>query len=474
MKPNAPTVIIYALASAAVSVLLISRNPYADVRWLALLALWLAACSLPLLFVFSLPRFLFADSAPRRRQNYAALFHGVGALSATVSFPLLALPFWKNPLYRLGDSIIVSLIPLFVLAVFLVGAISLLFRGKSSLTSLASVFLWPYWLLLALLSTGRFFQATPLEAVLYFLAFAAALLLAFAAGAVTRRPTLAHVAAAAGIICSPWIYSNVMKDSGLGNVWLMFNVPDNELMAYSTLKATILFVGLIALAVATAGLRLLPNHWLVWGSPIRYRTWPAAAISTAVLGVWFSQSVMPYRIPGALDLFDRPILQILHVQKHGLQFHERCVSVWGRAHDPVSASFSGNDRRLVQYRFRERSASGQLPQPLIERVRSMLPPQNQSRAEWDKVKPIRNWNADNWYFIAQGTGLKVYSAANGSAPPQEIVSLFDDLERLTQSSEMQSERKDVCLGFCYDPLSELGFLYANDRCFNNGHGTVCR
>jgi hypothetical protein len=72
------------------------------------------------------------------------------------------------------------------------------------------------------------------------------------------------------------------------------------------------------------------------------------------------------------------------------------------------------------------------------------------------------------------TGLKAYTTANGSAPPQEIVALFDDLEKLPRSSEGQSDRKDLCLGFCYDPLSELGFLYANHRCFSDGHGTVCR
>lgn len=104
----------------------------------------------------------------------------------------------------------------------------------------------------------------------------------------------------------------------------------------------------------------------------------------------------------------------------------------------------------------------------------MLQSSNRASAEWDKVKPIRDWNADNWYFVAQGTGLRVYRAANGSSPPQEIVSLFNDLEKLTRSPETRSERKDVCLGFCYDPLSELGFLYANHRCVNKGHETVCR
>jgi hypothetical protein len=34
--------------------------------------------------------------------------------------------------------------------------------------------------------------------------------------------------------------------------------------------------------------------------------------------------------------------------------------------------------------------------------------------------------------------------------------------------------KDVCLGFCYDPISALGFIYANDRCRQSDSGFVCQ
>ena len=74
----------------------------------------------------------------------------------------------------------------------------------------------------------------------------------------------------------------------------------------------------------------------------------------------------------------------------------------------------------------------------------------------------------------EGVGLQAYATDKGSIPPQEIVDLFRDLEKIPRSQETQSEMRDVCLGFCYDPLSGLGSLYANHRCFNNGHGVVCR
>ena len=188
---------------------------------------------------------------------------------------------------------------------------------------------------------------------------------------------------------------------------------------------------------------------------------------------------MPYRIPGALDRSSWPLLQILHVEKRGLQFNETRVSVWGRRYQgpaiPDSVTFSHNDRRLFEYRFPETAEHSVLPEPFAERIRAVLPPPNQPSSLWEVVKPIRAWNADRWYLInVENGGLRIYDAANGHPPPQEALGLFRDLEQLPRKPDPQSERADVCLGFCYDPLSEFGFLFANERCYNAGHGTVCR
>jgi hypothetical protein len=479
MQRSTATSIIYGLAAAVCSLFMLSRNLEAGGRWSVVLLVWLFVGAVPLLFVFAYPRFLFADSAPQNRYKYTALLHLAAGIIATVLFTVLS-PYWKNPMRDFSDSVPGALVVLAVWLVFLLAAISLLLKDNSSLTVLASILLWPYWLLLALAFEGRWFQDSGIYAVFYFLCFPTPIFFAFAAGAVSDRRMISHVIALMGLVCTPWIYGNVMRDYGLGNVWLTFNVPDNEWNAYPPLYAvmTILFVGLIVLAVATAGLRLLPARWRFRRVPIRERTWPAIAASFIVLAVWFSQSVMPYRIPGAVDYSDYPILQILHVEKRGLQFREACVSVWGRGIrqvvNPVRVSFSGNDRRLFEYRFDESQSSGKLSETLTERVRAMIPSSERATPHSDTIKPIRNWNADAWYFNAEGEGLKAYTTANGSIPPQEIVDLFDDLEKLPHSSAAHSTRKDVCLGFCYDPLSELGFLYANHRCFNAGHGTVCR
>lgn len=183
---------------------------------------------------------------------------------------------------------------------------------------------------------------------------------------------------------------------------------------------------------------------------------------------------MPYRIPGAVDYSGWPILQILHVEKRGLQFHESCLSVWGYRGHPLHVSVSSNHRRLFEYRFQQESASGQLSDALTEHVRTAIQSLQGTRKDWDAVKPLRAWNTDGWYISGEGIGLKAYASDKGATPPQEIVGLFDDLEKISRSRETRSDRKDVCLGFCYDPLSGLGFLYANHRCRNESDGVVCR
>lgn len=469
------TKIIYVVASAACSLFLLSRNLEAGGRWSVLLLYWLFVCAVPLLFVFAYPQFLFADSTPQNRRKHAAVLQGLGAVVSTVLFPLLVVPFWKNPARDLGESTSVIVVLLSVLVLFLVVAVSLLFKNRSGFVIFASLLFWPYWFLLALVNTGHFVEETLIQAMFYFLCFVSAVLFAFAAGTISHRPSLAHGIALAGLVSVPWIYSNAMTDSGLGNVWLLFNVPDNDLGAYMRPYAwvTIAVVGVTALAVISAGFRLLPAQWQFRGTPLRERTWPAVAASTVVLAVWFSQSVLPYRIPGAVDYSDYPVFQILHVEKSGFQFHERCFSVyWQRPYRPISVSFTGSERRLFHYRFQHNGSSLQVPKALIERIQGMLESSAHEKRQQDVVRPIWGWSADRWYLSGQGYGLRVYGAPN--PPPRGVVDLFRELDGIPRLSESHSELKDVCLGFCYDPLSAMGWLYSNHRCFNDGHGVVCR
>jgi hypothetical protein len=475
--------VIYALAGAVWSLLILFQSSVDNVGWVAntgwtsVFVFWPFVCGIPLLFVFAYSRFLFASPAQERRIHNAAALNFVGITVSAIIFMFLS-AFWKNPLRDRDDSVYVIFIPIAVLVVFLVVATLLLLKNKSTLVGLTSVLIWPYWLVFALLFVGRWFQQTGIYATSCFFWFTVPVLLAFAAGAVSSRPKVAHVAALTGLVGAPWLYWHFMTESGLGNVWLIFNVPANELrmFSYSTLAyalLAILSVALLAIAVTTASLRLLPSKWLLRGTPVRERTWPAFAVSFLLLAVWFRQSVMPYRIPGAVDYSDYPFFQILHVEKHGLQFREMCVSLSGRVNRPMSVGFSWDDRRLFEYRFEEKGASGgQLPEPLVGRVQAFLRIKD-GRKQSDTVKPIRAWNADAWYVKA-GSGLRIYGTPTGSPPPPEITALFRDLDQLPRSSVRQSQLRDVCLGSCFDALSSMGYLYENHRCFNDGHGLVCR
>ena len=459
------------------SVFILSRNGGGQAQWSALFVIWIFVCAVPLIFAFAYARFLFANLAPQGRRKYAVLLNSVGVVATTVLFSVSATPFWKNPMRDIEGNTRQALGLIAVLAiVFLIAAITLLVKNKSRLAALASILFWPYWLLIALSFLDRWFQVSDVQAAYYFLCFASPSFFAFAAGAVPYRPVVAHSTALVGVVSVPWLYRDVISINGLGDsVWGMFNQPSNKYAMYPPYTVLgICTVALIALSLTTAALRLLPIRWEFRKKPLSQRTWPGVAMSFFVLAVWFSQSVLPYRIPGAVDFGDYPVLQILHVEKHGLQFHERCFSVyWRRPYRPASVSFIGSDRRLFQYRFQTYSNALQLPKDLVERIQAMVESSAHEKPQQVVVKPIWKWNADRWYF-SNGSGLREFGAFNGSNPPQEVVDLFRELDKTPRSSETQSELKDVCLGFCYDPLSAMGWLFSNHRCFNDGHGVVCR
>jgi len=476
VQRKALTSLIYGLAALGSSLFWITRRQ--DGTWPAGLLYWLLLFSPPLLFVFAYPRFLFAaGTSDECRERSAVIFHGLGAVVMTILFVDLGAAFWRNPL-RDADPMLLLVVPLVAVPVFLTAAVSLLIRNRSTLATFASSLLWPYWLLLALTFCGRFFEEPIFRAAFAFLCFVVSLLFAFAAGAVIRRPIIAHCSALAGLVCTPWVYWTTLQDTPLGNIWTLFNVPDRELLMYNMLfaKLTILSLGLMVVGIATAAIRLLPTAWKLRGLPLCERTWPSFGAAFIFIALWFSQSVMPYRIAGAVDYARWPILQILHIEKRGLQFHETCISVWGYRNDPESITFSGNDRRLFQYRFQQNEASGELPEPLKNRISSLILSSQASTRTSDEVQPLRKWNVDGWYFTGQGIGLKAYTTENGVTPPQEIVDLFHDIDKLPRLRESASNRRDVCLGFCYDPLSGLGLLNANHRCRydSSRHDYVCR
>lgn len=477
MKSTAIDRTIYLLTGIACSVFVFSwsvstQSALGIAWWWAALLRWLFAVSVPLFFVFAYPRFVFKDPSSKKSWMYAGLTHAVGLAAAASIFPRLVLPA-ANPV--LDNSILIPVVLFVVFACLLVSALFLLSRGRSTFTQLAAFLIWPYWLLLAIAKVDRYFGADPVP---YFLAFVAPCFFAFAAGSVCYRLKIPHVTVCLGCISSYWIYRTVIPNQVLGNVWVMFNhdsrLPWSGVWDVTYATTAIVCVAMLIVAAVTALVRLFPPSWSVRGLVLSEQTWPAFVICLLFLGVWFTHSVMPYRIPGAVDGDWAPTVQILHLQKHGLQFHEKYVGVTTYRGQLLAVRFTEDDRKLLHHTFEQRSATALNPsQDLAERIHTLFPPDETRRSEL--IKPVRSWTADNWYVYSERRGYSVYGTINGTAPPNEIINLFQDLNGLSKSRYDTAQISDVCLGFCFDPLSAMGSLYANHRCSTDIHGNVsCR
>ena len=405
------------------------------------------------------------------------IFHGIAAVAAAALFARFGSEFWNNPL-RDKESIALVVATFAALVIFIVAAVSLLMRNHSFLASFAAVILWPYTLSVALFLESRYMEVATGEAILIFLCFLAPMLLAFAAGTVPLQPLLADgITLAAGLVALPWICRTTLEGNIYWNSWILFNIPKEELRQWgSTLpgKLTIVATALVILALATALLRMIPASWKLRTIPLRERLWPSFAVTFVFLAVWFVRSVVPYRIPGAVDYSSYPMFQILHVEKQGLRFHESLIKVSGFRMIPSQLYFSWDDRRLLEYRFDNFGAWGGLTETMAHRIQAILESKQILGSDWDMAKPLRDWNEDGWYVNGDGIGLKVYLGREGTAPPEEITQLFNDLEKIPRMSVTQREMRDVCLGFCYDPIAGLGYLYANHRCRYVGRKVVCK
>jgi hypothetical protein len=162
------------------------------------------------------------------------------------------------------------------------------------------------------------------------------------------------------------------------------------------------------------------------------------------------------------------MLRILRVEKQGLQFHETEVSVMKDGKVFVER----NDRRLFQYQFEDDVSMGvsRLARAQATAVMTSLP--GNGPPQWPKT--LRSWQAEGWYVRA-GRSILAFTSENGLQPPTDVVELFGEIEKLPTDAPYENLERDVCLGFCYDPVAALGFEYANDRCYvSSDHQTHCQ
>jgi DNA-directed RNA polymerase specialized sigma24 family protein len=68
---------------------------------------------------------------------------------------------------------------------------------------------------------------------------------------------------------------------------------------------------------------------------------------------------------------------------------------------------------------------------------------------------LRSWNAEGWYVVLQDSRLLAFTSEYRTTPPKEITDLFEEMEKLPASQEEAFVLRDVCLGFCYDPVAGL-------------------
>ena len=256
------------------------------------------------------------------------------------------------------------------------------------------------------------------------------------------------------------------------NSWIALNLSDGldtwDKKTVVAAKLTILSVALLVVLTTLCALRLLPARWTVRKTPVCQRTWPSFFFSLIFLAAWFASSVMPYRVPLLVTPGVGADLKILHVEKHGLHFHETEVAVM--KDDKFGIGWT--DRKLFEYQFAGRSAFGVMPHAVTLRALSLLQSPTLSSMQTRRAKALREWNAEGWYVL--GTkGVLSFSSENRSEPPREVVDLFDESEKLPVAQTYSGGTiKDVCLGFCYDPMAALGFVYANSRCSISLDGSI--
>lgn len=254
------------------------------------------------------------------------------------------------------------------------------------------------------------------------------------------------------------------------NTWVAFNLPDAAPDSYDEILIAKMKIGFAVTTLAAStisAIGLLPLRWTIRNRRIRDRRWPAVAVPVFAVFLWYVRSVTPYRIPVIVDGVPAE-LTLLHVEKHGNQFHETSISVFRDRR----VYLAKNNRRLFEYRFPVHSGSTVL-QDDTTREAAIAFAGELANAVTAPALPLRSTNAEGWYARTLGQHVLAFTTENKTAPPPELIRVFGTLESSVPGTKRWGDEKDICFGFCYDPLAGLGVLYMNDRCTER-NGTQCK
>jgi hypothetical protein len=164
------------------------------------------------------------------------------------------------------------------------------------------------------------------------------------------------------------------------------------------------------------------------------------------MAVWYLTAASPWQVP-IMDFHTvnwNARLCVLHVEKHGLQFHETSVAIRaGR-----NLHITHDDHRLFQYQFQEIHSDSAVPEEDFLRLQPMI---YASEVQLSHYFPPKTWNADRWFVFSQGRPVQNLFNVERSAVPSLILAWFYKAQGLQESKIWQVTERDVCLGFCYDP-----------------------
>jgi len=260
----------------------------------------------------------------------------------------------------------------------------------------------------------------------------------------------------AALLAWPWFYQWEFSNYRFLNSWVVFNLPDYFLHGgFLWLELKILAIVLLVLATLCSLIRLAPARWIVGQVPVRKRTWPVFAIGLLIVAAWYSSAVIPYRIP-AFDLHSNPPnVNIIHLERNGIHFHETQIAVFRDGRFFITRA----KRRLFQYRIAGVVSSGVVPEEAFLRMNrvfgspefaALSRPCSFSRA---RPNPPRILKFDWWYIFVERPRCRLASTADSSKIPEDLLKWLDDPQSFpTLSVERRTVGKDICFGFCFDPF----------------------
>jgi hypothetical protein len=275
------------------------------------------------------------------------------------------------------------------------------------------------------------------------------------------------IVAAGALLPLPWLF--ITESRSDANSWIALNASWNDpdpfrYMHYCELR--IISAAFLVMTLTWAGTRLLPASWQLLGNQVNRFTWPSITLTLTFVVYWFATYAFPYRQPIIVDGAEQ-MLGILHVEKNATAFRETRISIFRDGRYFVIR----NEHRLFHYRFVETTQGGLLTDSQRAELKAILDLPELKRTLDVAPRPLRAWRGEGWYTIMGSYKIAAFTSENEIPPPRELPAFLSEIEKqppLGRGSHY--DVRDICLGFCYDPVAGLGYVAENERCAERPNG----